>query len=144
MIRSTTSAEHDAGAILAGRQVHRLRDGVQKGRAQVIVEPLPIDRERAGWYRKGAGAEPHWRADGRELVYLSADGWLMSVAIPANRAFTPSTPQRLFQVTVPELFGPADSTISRDGKRFVVNKLVAYPNVPSIHVVANWPALLKR
>ena len=102
-------------------------------------------RSRTHWLvSPGGGAEPHWRADGRELVYLSTDGWLMSVAIPADRAFTPSTPQRLFQVTVPELFGPADSTISRDGKRFVVNKLVAYPNVPSIHVIANWPALLKR
>ena len=114
-----------------------------EGSAQVIVEPLPITGTH--WVvSQAGGAEPHWRADGRELVYLSADGWLMSVAIPANRAFTPSTPQRLFQVTVPELLGPADSTISRDGKRFVVNKLVAYPNVPSIHVVANWPALLKR
>jgi len=113
-----------------------------EGSGQVIVEPLPTTGVR--WQvSRGAGAEPHWRADGRELVYVSGDGWLMSVAIPADRAFTPSAPQRLFQITIPELFGPADSTISRDGKHFVINQLVSYPNAPSIHVVANWLGLMK-
>ena len=90
------------------------------------------------------GAEPHWRSDGRELLYMSVDGWLMSVGISANRPFTPSTPQRVFQVQIPELLGPADATISNDGKRFVVNSLVAPHTVPSIHVVVNWQTLLNR
>ena len=75
---------------------------------------------------------------------MSVDGWLMSVGISATRPFTPSAAQRVFQVQIPELLGPADATISNDGKRFVVNSLVVPHTVPSIHVVVNWQTLLNR
>jgi Tol biopolymer transport system component len=112
------------------------------GVPQVFVEPLPVTGTQWQISMKG-GAEPHWRSDGRELLYVSADGWLMSVALPAG-PFTPSKAQRLFQVQVPELLGPADVTISNDGRRFVLNNLVGPHTIPSIHVVVNWETLLKR
>jgi Tol biopolymer transport system component len=113
------------------------------GGPQVFVEPLPVTGTQ--WQiSSGGGAEPHWRSDGRELLYMSVDGWLMSVGISATRPFTPSAAQRVFQVQIPELLGPADATISNDGKRFVVNSLVAPHTVPSIHVVVNWQTLLNR
>ncbi|HEY7057721.1 MAG TPA: protein kinase [Vicinamibacterales bacterium] len=110
---------------------------------QVFVEPLPVTGTHWQVSQNG-GAEPHWRGDGRELFYMSADGWLMSESIPADRPFTPTTPERLFQVKIPELLGPADSTISNDGTEIVLNSLVADTAVPAIHVVVNWSALLKR
>jgi serine/threonine protein kinase len=113
------------------------------GSPEVYVEPLPATGAR--WQVSPAGgAEPHWRADGRELMYVSADGWLMSVPVHAQRAFSADAPRRMFRVAIPDLVGGEDVTISPDGERVAVNSLVTDATVPPIHVVINWPALLKR
>jgi len=41
-----------------------------------------------------------WSPDGRELFYLSADGRLMSVPIPAGPLMSPGMPQPLFRINV--------------------------------------------
>jgi Tol biopolymer transport system component len=113
------------------------------GSAEVYVEPLPATGAR--WQVSSAGgAEPHWRADGRELMYVSADGWLMSVAVHSSGSFSVDAPRRMFRIAIPDLVGADDVTISPDGEHIVVNSLVSDATVPPIHVVVNWPALLKR
>ena len=113
------------------------------GRPEVYVEPLPATGAR--WrVSQDSGAEPHWRADGRELIYVSADGWVMSVASRPGTSWRPAVPRRLFRVKIPDLFGGSDITITPDASRFVVNSLVEGVTTPPIHVVVNWLSLLKR
>jgi len=47
---------------------------------------------------------PRWRRDGKELLYLTPDGAMMSIVIDATGEFRPSAAKRLFTVSsaIPE------------------------------------------
>ncbi len=92
----------------------------------------------------GGGAEPHWRRDGRELFYLTTDGYVASVAVTAGENLDPQKPRVLFRATVPDPANTSGFHVTQDGKLFVVNTIVGYAPVPPVHVVVNWPALLGR
>lgn len=114
----------------------------ESGSPEVYVEPFPATGSRWQVSPRG-GAEPHWRGDGKELFYLSADGSLMTadVSVPGWRSASP-TP--LFRVSVPDLAGNLDYSPGPGGQTFVVNVFVADPLVPPIDVVVNWTSLLVR
>ena len=92
------------------------------------------------------GSEPHWRGDGREIFYLTADGHIAAVEVtpsPDGTSLSLQKPRDLFKAIVP---GPATLSnfdATADGKRFVVNTLLGYPAVPPVHVVVNWTQLVK-
>ncbi|HXW07174.1 MAG TPA: protein kinase [Vicinamibacterales bacterium] len=113
------------------------------GREDVYVEPLPQTGERWQMSTEG-GADPHWRADGRELIYLARDGGLMSVELSPERRLHPSAPMLLFRVSVPDLFGRSDLSISETGEQILVNDLVGAPLIPPVHVIVNWQRLVGR
>jgi len=112
------------------------------GKPEVYVEPFPSTGARWQVSTNG-GAEPHWRGNPLELIYLDADSVLTAVRVSGPR-WKPSTPQALFRVEVPDLAGRADYAVSPDGRFLVVNTFVADPMVPPIEVVLNWTALLDR
>ena len=79
-------------------------------------EGTPVRVSTAG------GGSPRWRADGRELFYMGADGTIMEVAV---------RPGRTLELSAPVLFGPgvrrdplAESATIYDaapnGERFLV------------------------
>jgi hypothetical protein len=92
------------------------------------------------------GSEPSWRRDGKELSYLAADGSLMAVTVTTKPTFEAGTPTRLFEAKMSTLvntsFTRNQYVASADGQRFLVNQAAGTP--PSIVVVVDWPAGLKR
>ena len=114
----------------------------ESGSPEVYVEPLPLTGTRWQVSLHG-GAEPHWRNGGHEMLYLGADGMLMSVPVTSD-GWEKSKPIPLFHISVPDLAGSGDYTVSPDGEHIVVNTFISDPVVPPIDVVVNWPALLKR
>ena len=114
----------------------------ESGRFEIYVETVP--RSDRKWpVSTNGGYEPRWRADGREIYYLSEDRKLMAVSVGAGPSF--GIPKPLFQTNVP----PGVTSLrthyvpSRDGQRFLVN--VATDTVASpITVVLNWTALLNK
>ena len=90
------------------------------------------------------GAEPHWRRDGARVVYLTADGYVASVAVTPGENLDPQKPRVLFRALFPSPANTSDFHVTQDGKLFVVNTLVGYAPVPPVHVVVNWSALLGR
>ena len=72
------------------------------------------------------------------MIYVSGDGWLMSVAVVRGRELKLSAPARMFRVAVPEMPGASDISLSPDGQHIVVNSLVGDATVPPIHVLVNW------
>jgi Tol biopolymer transport system component len=109
------------------------------GGPEVYVEPLPPTSER--WQiSAGGGGDPQWRRDGRELYYLAPDGSLMVTDVLPGAPFRTSRPRRLFSVSVPELHGPSDYTVSPDGQQFVINTVTGPPVIPPIQVAVNWTA----
>jgi hypothetical protein len=82
-----------------------------------------------------------WRADGRELFYLSPDGTLMAVAVSTEPTFSvDGAPQALFKLPATIVFFDA----SRDGERFLVAVPDgARPSPPPYRVILNWTSALR-
>jgi serine/threonine protein kinase len=114
----------------------------ESGKFEVYVETVPrTDRK---WpLSTNGGYEPRWRADGREIYYLSDDRKLMAVSVGPGPVF--GVPQALFQTHVP---GGANANRthyvpSHDGNRFLMSTSTDAAASP-ITVVVNWTAALKK
>ena len=80
---------------------------------------------------------PHWRADGKEILYRSPDGALMSAAVETLDPIRLGVPQTLFH-----LAGDRWDTTA-DGNTFLVEVPVRQ-GVPPFTVVLNWQAGLTK
>ncbi len=114
----------------------------ESGRPEVYVQPVTPTTVR--WrVSKDGGAEPHWRGDGRELTFVSPDGWMTSIDIVPGPRLTWSDPRQLFHVTLPKLFSGSNVSVGRQTDRMVLNSLVVPATIPPIQVVLNHPLLVK-
>jgi eukaryotic-like serine/threonine-protein kinase len=117
----------------------------ESGRSEVYVQALASSQGTGAKTQvsRDGGREPHWRQDGRELFYLSADGKVMSLKLSAGPMFKASIPQSLFQVA--DIRGALGITayhwgVTPDGKRFLIAR--DPPSSEPISIVVNWPAEL--
>ena len=86
------------------------------------------------------GQQPRWRADGKELFFISQQGEMMSVEIDSNaNAFKASTPQPLFHAGLVPIGPTYLYDVSADGRRFVLLKPVSGV-APPLRVIVNWAA----
>jgi Tol biopolymer transport system component len=111
----------------------------ESGRYEVYVRDFPAGRDQVMISRAG-GMQPEWRADGRELFFISAGRQLMSVAVSGDtQVFSAQLPRPLFAVDLPQPTPPYpnDYAVTADGQRFLINALVEQPLMP-LTVVLNW------
>ena len=99
--------------------------------SDVFVTQFPEPRGRIQISNQG-GAQARWRADGKELFYISADKKLMAVSIDTSQGkLVAGVPHALFQTRIiaPRivLFQYA---VSPDGKRFLINSLPSVGATP--------------
>ena len=91
---------------------------------------------------RGGGTEPRWRGDGKEIFYVAPSGILTAVPVDAENIFATGTPTPLFQI---HGRAPISSTdvftydVTKDGKRFLVNRYVKPEHVPPLTVLLNAP-----
>jgi serine/threonine protein kinase/Tol biopolymer transport system component len=110
----------------------------ETGRDEIYVREFSTDSSGRRWgpVSQGGGRSPHWRADGRELFYLSADGTVTAVDVTAVSGFQWSTAKVLFKLVSP-LFGSWD--VAPDGKRFLVAAPARQNDAKTpFTVVLNW------
>ena len=79
-----------------GRLIAYLSD--ESGRNEVYVQSFPEASERWQISNGGACQRPLWRADGKELFYLSRDNQLMGVGIQRQPVFNAAPPRALFRL----------------------------------------------
>ena len=102
---------------------------------------------RAGWGKisNNGGRQPLWRADGKELFFVSDDRkfYAVDISVSVNSAsFEYGVPHFLFDMRA-NVFNSRNSYVpSRDGTRFLVNMLLEADDAP-INVVHNWRAVVK-
>jgi eukaryotic-like serine/threonine-protein kinase len=92
---------------------------------------------------RGGGTEPRWRGDGKELFYIAPSGMLEAVSVNAQSAFVTGTPSGLFQIRGRAPISSTDMftyDVSKDGKRFLVNRYVKPEHVPPLNVLLNIPS----
>ena len=114
-------------------------------RNEVYVQPfdgLAGGTRRRWQVSSSGGALPHWRADGKELFYMTTSGQLMAVPLhPQDDEFAFDPPQLLFQVRpLPNNWNLYDAT--PDGMRFLINVPVEWSNSP-INIWTAWTEKLK-
>jgi dipeptidyl aminopeptidase/acylaminoacyl peptidase len=113
------------------------------GRPDVYVQSFPGPGLKSQVSRDG-GTHPVWRADGRELFYLGADGTMMSVSIGAGRSFDAGAPQALFSSHAWRFTANQVYAVTRDGQRFLVNASKQQPSgTAPLTVVLNWTAAIR-
>ena len=125
----------------------------ESGRQEIYVQPFA-----PGWNGAPTGGKTlvsrgslglaRWRADGKELVFVDAEGKLMSADVSTSPTFTVGVPRMLFQLPgdfLAQTRTPGSvADLSRDHQR--VYLLMPAPETArqGINVVLNWPALLTK
>jgi eukaryotic-like serine/threonine-protein kinase len=87
---------------------------------------------------RGGGNEPRWRGDGKEIFYLGPTGMLTAVPVSTEGGFSSGSPVPLFQfhgragISSTDVFS---YDVSKDGKRFLVNRYVKPERVTPLTIV---------
>jgi Tol biopolymer transport system component len=125
----------------------------ESGRYEVYVRPFSPDSSAGKvLVSRGGGSEPHWRKDGKEIVYRTSDGTLFAVDVTTNSGFEVGAPKRLFKSPALDPQGRATQvarlTINWDMTPNADRFLVAFPVQEGLQTpftaVINWHALLQE
>ncbi len=114
----------------------------ETGGEEIYVQTFP---QHSGKWQisTSGGSDPMWRADGKELFYLSPNNQLMAVPISADsKGFQAGVPQPLFQAQLVNWIVRNLYTVSPDGQRFLMLVPAGETKPSAISVVVNWPDLL--
>jgi serine/threonine protein kinase len=109
----------------------------EPGALEVFVSSFPAPG--AKWrISSGGGHQPRWRADGKELFFLSESRDVMAAPIATNSdgSLQAGTPQSLFATAAASFAERNSWDVAPDGQRFLVNS-VPVQRAP-ITVVVNW------
>ena len=139
---ATPDAEANAVVSPSGRWI--AYQSLTGGLTQVLVQPFPPTGGKFQVSTSG-GYHPLWRADGKELYFLSADGRMMAVAVDASDTFTLETPVALFPVNTEAAQGGQGRqfTMTKDG-RFLVNVVQQTSTSVPLTVTLNWMAAIQK
>ena len=127
----------------------------ESGRYEIYLRPFPTPASGPGvkWQvSTNGGQQPRWRRDGKELFYLEfalPRLRLMAMSVsPGPRAIAAgATPKRLFEVRSLPYVPPLNQftySASADGQRFLMGANADQDVRPTINVMVNWPALVKK
>ncbi len=113
----------------------------ESGRPEVYLAPFPKALVRTRVSSDG-GSMARWGQNGREIVYLSADGRLVSVPVRTAPALELGEPRTLFALKDARRWVGFD--MSPDGQRFLATVPEAIATEQPYTVIVNWPAELGR
>jgi len=140
----TQFGEREARFSPNGRWIAYTSD--ETGPRELFVQSFPVGRGKWQISRGGAGPSK-WRADGKEIFYVSG-GNLMAVEVKTDGdTFEMGTPQILFDIRgapLPGALGGSAFDATSDGQRFLIGMAVQEATSSPITVVLNWAADLKR
>jgi Tol biopolymer transport system component len=118
----------------------------ESGRPEVMVAAFPAFAPRRQVSVTG-GAQPRWRADGKELFFVSPDQQMMAVAVTPGDTLQTGPVRALFRTNPAVLSNQIfNYAVTPDGQRFLLREAVsnnATSAVEPLYVVMNWTALVK-
>jgi hypothetical protein len=120
-----------------GRWVAYVSD--EAGQPDVYVRPFPGPGE-AHRVSTGAGSNPRWRRDGKELFYVVGQR-LMAVPVTAGASFDAGVPRQLFDRKPARII---DYDVAADGQSFLINSEISGPETKPFNIIVNWMAALKN
>ena len=119
----------------------------ETGRPELYVDRFPISTSDRRQISTSGGDQPLWRADQKELFYISGDHKLTAVEIKSAENLEPGASVPLFETHfTPNQFPGGEAhqyTVTKDGQKFLIAQ-VNNQYASQIHVVVNWRNLLKK
>lgn len=110
----------------------------ESGRLELYVRQLSAGGGKWQLSKEGA-VFPRWRADGKELFYMSFKGDIVSIPVKTEGAFEAGNPTMLFstnlQTKIGYQIGPYD--VSNDGQRFLLNSRLSGASTTKLIIVLN-------
>jgi serine/threonine protein kinase/Tol biopolymer transport system component len=128
----------------------------ESGRQEIYVRGLDLGAGAVGsspvtgkWMvSNGTLGMARWRADGKELLFLSADGAVMSVDVGAGPAFQAGAPILLFKLPLEFVSLSVNpgllADVTRDHKRFLISMPPPQGGQAGFTAVLNWQNGLRR
>jgi len=130
----------------------------ESGREEIYVRGVNLSAPRASagsppvagkWMvSRGTLGMARWRADGKELLYLSADGAAMAVDVSGGPVFQASAPHLLFKLPLEfvslSMNPGALADVTRDHQRFLISMPPRQGGQAGFTAVLNWQTALRR
>ena len=148
-IAATPASELGAAVSPNGRWIAYISN--ETTRQEIYVQPFAPEAQNAGqaapagpkWLvSRGTMGLARWRADSQELIFLNADGELVSVDVAPTPVFKTSGPGALFQMPRAFLVQAGNPGALADATRDLQRLLVAVPSEAGrrqeLSVVLNW------
>jgi hypothetical protein len=107
----------------------------QSGRSEVYVQRFPPGQGKWQISTIG-GAEPAWRADGKELFFVCGDQLIAMQVRTDTEVFEPGAPRPLFGLHLESTTRRSRYQPASNGKRFLVNRPIEAP--APITVALDW------
>jgi Tol biopolymer transport system component/tRNA A-37 threonylcarbamoyl transferase component Bud32 len=119
----------------------------RSGLPEIYIRPFP-QGEGEWTVSVTGGAQPRWRADGKELYFVGEDLKMMAASVKVTGGDKPSleigVPTALFQTRIMQNFGGVfNYDVTADGKRFLIANRIDAGATP-LTLVTNWNAGLKK
>jgi len=113
----------------------------QTGRTEVFVSAYP---QPGGTWQvsQDGGSEPRWSREGKELIFVDRENYLVAVDVDASHAFVTGEARRLFQFHGAGSFWRYD--VSFDGERFLVTTPLEENLKAPLTLITNWPAKVEN
>jgi DNA-binding SARP family transcriptional activator len=112
------------------------------GRFEIYVVPFPNTKAGKWQISTLGGVLPKWSAQGKEIIYRTTSGDVMSVAVMTAPTFSFSKPRRLFVAKWSE-FPFNGYAVSPDGQRILMIRGIGADVPDKLIVVENWFEELK-
>jgi Tol biopolymer transport system component len=111
----------------------------ETGQREIYVQRFPEAGGKVKISTQGGG-QPSWRADGREIYYMTSDGTLMAVPVTPGERLEAGLPAPMFRVNSVQWALTDvrnDYVVSPDGQR-VLALVIQGEEVATLTVVSNW------
>jgi hypothetical protein len=139
----TSARETQAQVSPDGRWIAYASD--ESGRLEVYVDSFPTPGAKAT-ISNGGGGQPQWRADGKELFFLTANGTLMAVEVGDGTPLRIGAARPLFRAPLTaalidfrNIYVPTS-----DGQRFLISLPDMGADRERITLLANWTTAVRR
>jgi eukaryotic-like serine/threonine-protein kinase len=114
----------------------------ESGRSEVYVRPFP---EPGGKWQisTDGGSRPSWMNDGREIIYITENGTIMSAEISIKESAIDVGTVRLLFETRASMFRKTYD-VTPDGQLFVIDSLPEGDDAEMITLIVNWDADVRK
>src|SRR5262249_53000201 len=114
------------------------------GTRQVYVKPFGSESPNSSKRQisVNGGFAPHWRGDGKELLYFEGRKLMAAEIRTSGRDFQPANPKVLFEAT--PYAGPPSFAPSADGQRFLLPVPVESEAAMPITLLLNWTGGIQK